>query len=235
MRPILCGHCGAAGLAPENSLIAIDMAVRHGMDAVELDIRCSSDGVPLLMHDPSCARTATAAHVVDQTEWRILKQLRLRDGSGGEPTEQTIPSLTDALDHARGRLITVIEIKSPTPVPPVLEAIRYAGVEKEVIVMSFDRAIMAEVHERAPTLKTGLIWQDGDVGATVAEFRNLPIVSSNHKTLSPKMLHDARRRGLHVWAWTVNEVNRMRELAEWGVSGIISDYPDRLQGAFSDD
>ena len=55
-RPIIA-HSGASGAAPENTLPAFDLAVRQGADAIELDIRLTAEGVPVVLHDATLDRT----------------------------------------------------------------------------------------------------------------------------------------------------------------------------------
>lgn len=228
MRPILCGHRGAAGLAPENSLSGIDCAIRHGMDAIEIDVRCSLDHVPVLMHDANFGRTTGVSRDVDALKWKDIRSLPLG-------ANESVPRLIDALDRMRGHAIAVLDVKPHVELPPILEAIRYAGAERDVIFMSFQRSLIDTAAAEAPNLRCGLIAEGGDVAATLDGMHGIPIVSCDEHCLSPKLLHHQHRLGLQVWAWTVNDGARIRELAEWGVDAIISDYPDRLQRIFDGD
>lgn len=61
--PLVIGHRGAAGHAPENTLAGVAAAAALGADAVECDVRLSSDGVPVVIHDDDLRRTTDAATV----------------------------------------------------------------------------------------------------------------------------------------------------------------------------
>ena len=78
--------------APENSREGVAFAAEVGADAVEIDLRLSRDGVPVLSHDPLTLRTTRRAHLVRRTSARRLTGLRLRD------SQETLPSFTEILD-----------------------------------------------------------------------------------------------------------------------------------------
>lgn len=89
---LIAAHRGGAGLRPENSRAAFDHAIRLGVDQIETDLQFSSDGEPVLIHDPTLDRTTTARGSVAHRSWTELKHVRLR-GTCGE----TIPHLGELL------------------------------------------------------------------------------------------------------------------------------------------
>lgn len=119
--PILVvAHRGCWLSAPENSLESLEACLRVGVDAVEIDVRLSRDGVPLVFHDGSLHRMTQAWGYFHEWDAAELKQLHLyeRDGSTthlvGKKllTDQTIPSLREVFAAVKGRMLVNVEIKS---------------------------------------------------------------------------------------------------------------------------
>lgn len=99
----------------ENSLNAIESCIAESIDMVELDLRITSDGVPILLHDEMLDRTTNGTGRVDQLRWADIKKLRLREGLGGDTplTGHRIPTLKEALRVAKGRILINLDSKVP--------------------------------------------------------------------------------------------------------------------------
>src|SRR3712207_1869075 len=122
--PYVIGHRGAAGYAPENTMVSFERALALRADAIELDVHPTKDGSLVVIHDPTLDRT-TSGHgpVVEHT----LAEIRALDaGSWFHPSfkDERVPTLDEVLDWARRRTPVVIEIKQG----PVF----YPGVEELV-------------------------------------------------------------------------------------------------------
>lgn len=108
---LVTAHRGAHGDAPENSLQAIENAIELGVDIIEIDLRFTRDGVPILLHDTTLDRTTTGSGPVAERGFDEIRTLRLltRDG---QVTDQVIPTLNEALEAARGRVVLDLDIKT---------------------------------------------------------------------------------------------------------------------------
>ena len=105
---LVAAHRGQWREAPENSLPAIEAAIEDGAHVVELDVRLTSDGVPVLMHDDTVDRTTNGTGRVDELTFAQIRELRLKKGLGGdqaEVTEQIVPTLAEAMEVLRGRAL----------------------------------------------------------------------------------------------------------------------------------
>lgn len=103
---LVAAHRGQWRAAPENSLAAIDEAIKDGAEIVETDVRLTRDGVPVLMHDATVDRTTDGKGRVDQMTLAEIKQLHLREGLGskvGAFTQHTIPTLEEAMSVVKNR------------------------------------------------------------------------------------------------------------------------------------
>lgn len=112
----------------------------------------------------------------------------------------------------------------------VLGDIRAAGIEDRTALQSFSAAALEEVKRQAPTITTvWLLDDDASVNDHLARLSFVPdVYSPNHTLLTRERVRQAQAQGMKVIPWTVNEPARMKSLVLWGVNGIITDYPDRL-------
>src|SRR5262245_4017798 len=154
-------HRGFSGIAPENTLAAIRAALEAGADRVEVDVLVTRDGVPVLLHDADLDRTTNGRGPVAA---RTLADVRALDAGGwfdARFTGERVPTLAEALEFCRGRILLNLEIKSeavedreaPAGVEAaVVEAIRRARAPAEVVVSSFDPRALVRVRRLFPEL-----------------------------------------------------------------------------------
>lgn len=119
---LIAAHRGAHLDQPENSLPAIRRAVEVGADIVEIDIRLTRDGVPILMHDETVDRTTNGTGAVAEMTLEEIRALRLR-GPDGEITDLPVPTLEEALEIGTDRVLINLDLKSDA-VPAVVEIVR---------------------------------------------------------------------------------------------------------------
>lgn len=101
---IVVAHRGDWRNFPENSLEAIDNAVKMGVDIVELDVKRTKDGELILMHDRTLDRTTTGKGLISDTNWDTISKLKLRNGCNIR-TIHNVPTLKEALLHAKGKIM----------------------------------------------------------------------------------------------------------------------------------
>lgn len=112
---MVVAHRGCWQGAPENSLAAVQACIDLGVDMVELDVRQSKDGVLVLMHDESVGRTTNGSGQINSKDHSEIRTLRLKDRSGGKEavlTSHTVPTLEEAMNLARGRILVNVDAKS---------------------------------------------------------------------------------------------------------------------------
>lgn len=232
---IVIGHRGCAARAPENTLEGLHQAIALGVDAVELDVRMSADGVAVLMHDATLNRTTNMRGRVDR-----LPLARLREADAGVrfPGGQTcrVPTLDEALSLLTDTPM-VIELKTPSAAPEALRLLRHHGAEGRVLVDSMHAAALA------PFAGTGI-----PRGASAAGVRALLGASLFGRDTGPlsfdalcvppwyagiplplqRFADAVRKAGRAMHVWTVNDPIYARTLWSWGVNGIITDDPGLL-------
>ncbi len=220
------------GHAPENTLAGIRRALDMGCDGVEIDVRLCADGVPVLIHDDQLERTTDAIGRIADTTLSDLRQFDAGDG-------ERIPTLRDALSLVDGRLLFVVELKV-TPgddiaalADAVLAEIERADALPWSWLWSFDSETIIELAKRAPHRSrvshlclspTPDIWQ-------IAAKHGLDGISMHASGLTEGNVAACRAHGLAAFVWTVNEPADIQRCIELGATGIVGDYPERIQSA----
>ncbi|ARJ64746.1 glycerophosphoryl diester phosphodiesterase [Magnetospirillum sp. ME-1] len=231
---ILIGHRGLAGLAPENTLSSFRAAHAHGLAMVEFDVRLSQDGVPLVFHDDTLERTTDGAGPVAGRDWADIA--RLDAGSWFAPAfaGEKVPSLEQALGLCLDLGLAVnMEIKpdrgreAGTAETALALALRLwpDGVAPP-LVSSFDAPCLEAARRVAPHWPRALLleslapgWRDQAQGLDVGALH------LDHRPLRAERVENARGAGFQVRAYTVNDPVRARQLRDWGVTGVFSDFP----------
>jgi glycerophosphoryl diester phosphodiesterase len=250
--PLLIGHRGAAGLAPENTMPSFREAVdRWGVDMIELDVRATADARCVVIHDATVDRTTDGTGAVARMTLEELRSLdagyRFTDDAGGHPFRGRgvrVPTLDEVLTAFPGLRFTV-EIKEGTVQAPLLEAIRKHHAVDRVLVAGMrhrDRALFRGYRGAvsAPTRTARRFWllhrfHLAWLWPRSADVFQLPELypwdgvegQGARRILTPRFVRDAARRGVPVHVWTVNDAGAMARLLGWGVDGLITDRPDR--------
>ena len=223
-----CGHRGASGHAPENTLGAIQLAAEMGAEMVEFDVQFSADGHPMLIHDPTLERTTNSRGRVKNKALSELKIIESGSWFGRKWSHEKIPTLAETLTRFGERLKFNIEIKGDGQISreiQVIEVVRNSGYADRCIITSFDHPCIDRVAVAAPELKIGYItkvWRKHYLTDKV------DVLSLKKNLVTEKRVTAAHAAGKEVHVWTVNEVEDMGRLLDLNVDAIITNYPDRL-------
>jgi len=243
-HPII-GHRGACGMAPENTLASLELAVAQGADALEFDLHLSSDGIPVVAHDPSLDRvTAFKGWIRERTAAELAGMdagYRFTlDGGRSFPWRdrgQGIPALAEVLRRFPA-VPLLLELKTVEVAEPARQVLEENDAKPQVVVASFLEAALE------PLRKTGFhtgasrrgilaLWLRSKVGlgasgpadsvyAVPDRYRERLLVPT------ASFIRAAREAGRPVHVWTVDDLARAAALWQQGVSGIVTNYPARL-------
>ncbi|MDN3593716.1 glycerophosphodiester phosphodiesterase family protein [Zunongwangia endophytica] len=111
----------------------------------------------------------------------------------------------------------------------VIKTIEDSGIPKERIVLqSFDFRILQYLHKAHPEYRlSALVYQDG-IDKNMEKLGFVPAVySPDYNMLSEASVDSLHQQDMKVIPWTVNDTTAMKQLLEWKVDGIITDYPNR--------
>lgn len=205
---LLLGHRGARRYAPENTIAAFDLALRHGADGFEFDVRCTRDRKTILCHDPKLNRLALRRHTLMQLQ------------ESCHSAEETPPCLEEVLDRYRDRFLN-IEVKVRGMEPVIARSVRRVR-PRHYFISSFLPSVVRRLHALDSSLVLGALaqtrWQ-------LRRWRILPVsyVVPHYRLLTPRLVEKLHAADKKVVTWTVNDPRQMLRAAELGVDAIISD------------
>ena len=233
MPPIITSHAACKGHAPENTLAGIRAALRHKADAIEIDLHCTRDGVPVLIHDSTLERTTDGdGEVADHS----LQQLRKLDAAASLPgvKRHEIPTLREVLKAVNGRALLVLEIKASQIEEDVLKVVRREKALDFCSVHSFRPGIVERVRRLEPKMPCSLLTvghdvKDWDQLLAFALSLNAQGIAVHHGATTAKRVRKAHLRELRFSTWTADKRDDVRRIAACGVDAITTNYPDRAR------
>jgi len=240
-RWIRIGHRGASGHAVENSATAVRIASQLGADMVELDVRLSRDGVPVVIHDAVLDRVTTGSGPVAERTWEELRTLRLREPKTGAALDEGLMTLADALNLCREEHLGVyIDVKDSAALPAIVAAVREHGFQHAAIIGSTVPDDVRALRELAPELPAA--WLVGlpprDIPGLLAELdamggTYLHLCWENagprpDQLLTPGDVELVHRAGKGIVCWHEERPDVIRGLKELGVDAVCSDLPELL-------
>lgn len=206
---LLLGHRGARNYAPENTLSAFDLALKHGVAGFEFDVRCTRTKQTIICHDGKFNRMVVRK--------RTLEQIHAKCSEDGRP-----PCLEDVLERYSQIAFLNIEIKVRAMERVVYEAVRRLPPKRGYFISSFLPSVVRKLHELDSSLPLGAISKSN---WHLRRWKMLPVryVIPHHRLLTPKLVDTLHDAGKTVITWTVNDPTIMERAAAMGVDGIISD------------
>ena len=242
-------HRGGAGLRPENTLAAFSHAVAIGADVLEIDVQPTADGAIVCIHDATVDRTTDGQGRVDSF---TLEELRKLDaghrwsGDGGRSFPFRgqgirIPTLEEVFSRfPETRMILEMKHGGAAVARPLCDLVRRSGMTEKALVASLNVDAVAAFRAACPEVLTAMNVAEARTFHSVhragLEFVYSPPVTAllipdriRDRTITTAALVEAaRRRNVRVQVWNINDEERMRQLAQIGVDGIMTDRPDRL-------
>lgn len=208
-------HRGLSGEAPENTLAAFRLAAEAGFPAVELDVRCTKDGVPVVLHDAALGRTMRVAGRVERMTWTEVRAA----------TNEEVPRLEDVVGELGTKLHWDIEVKEPQAADPTVALIRRLRLSNRTVLTAMNPVTLATARKADPTLRLGLIaigeLDRADIGA--ATEVGATWLMADHDYMDAQRAQFVQESGLRLGVWTVNEPTRARQMVDLGATCIITD------------
>ncbi|WP_278432857.1 glycerophosphodiester phosphodiesterase [Stutzerimonas kunmingensis] len=228
---LIYGHRGAKGEAPENTLVSFEQCLQHGVRRCELDLHLSRDGELMVIHDPTLKRTTGRRGKVVQHDADELVNYDAREGAPGWKTPCPIPRLSELFEkcdfeHWQLEVKSASRVRAARTVMAIKELAEQHRLLDRITVTSSSREVLRALNRLAPEISRGLVaeynWLDP---LKVARQYGCSLLALKWTLCTPERLEKARKQGLHVSVWTVNEPALMRRLADFGVDSLITDYP----------
>jgi len=237
---LIIAHRGASFDAPENTMAAFQLAYRLKADMIELDLQLTSDGVPVVFHDTKLDKKTDGTGLVNRYRLNELKMLNAGGWFSGSYTGEKIPTLSEVLDWAKGRILVNIEIK-PEAVADNIEGgieektvslVKKFEMENKVLISSFDYRVIKRIKDLEPAIKTGLLYHKNESkGAEYAELvrqYDADFFHCSHREVREKEAALLRNKKIPFLVYTVNTPSLMKKMIRFGASGIFTDKPGLL-------
>jgi len=256
-RIVNIAHRGASGHAPEHTLVSYETSEEMTGDYLEIDLQMTKDNQLIAMHDAELSRTTDGDGFVKDHTIDEIKILDAGTWFNEEHPQQAqpvfnqleVPTLDDILERFGTDTNYYIEIKTPEEYPDMVEALismlddyHLIGPDVpkgKVIIQSFSEASLREVKKAEPSLPLiQLISYNERAEISQAELARIKEyavgIGTNYKQLNQHYVQKVRATELLVHPYTVNEKKDMRRLIKWGVTGMFTDYPDRLDDVITE-
>lgn len=226
--PLPFAHRGGACEAPENTIPAFQRAVDLGFVYLETDVQLTRDGVVVAFHDDDLERTCGIPARISDSTWSEVAAARV---DGREP----IPRLDDLFDAFPDVRLN-IDCKSDAVLEPLATVLRRRDVLDRICVGSFSDRRLRRLRQRlGPTLCTStgpaetaaLVLAGRNVGR--AQAAQVPVRQGRVVIVTPRFIRLARRRGMQVHVWTIDDAAEMERLLDLGVDGLMTDRPAVLR------
>lgn len=224
---VVVGHRGSQA-GPENTIQAIDGAIDSGADYAEIDILLSKDGIPMVIHDDNLKRlTGENLNVYDLTATELSKLTITQNDQTGK-----ISTLDEILNHCRGKIDLIIELKLhghekrnlPAAVISVVEKNHF---QKNCKFMSNEYSLVEELKLNYPEYTVGYCVYGNLGNADFSSLRqlNVDFLIIEESMASKSFISKCNQAWLPVYVWTINEKQSMESCLKQGASGIITDKP----------
>lgn len=237
----ICGHRGASGYAPENTLEAFQLAAEQGADAVELDVHLTRDGALLVAHDEKIDRVSDGTGLIAEQTLAQLKKFNF-NRLHPEYENAKAPTLSEVYELLKPLgLVINVELKTGiNPYPGIeekaLELAAKMGMEDRVLYSSFNHASLERLQALKPDAYCGALYdgillrpwryaRDNKLNALHPHYRNVIFL--------PEYCRKAHKAGIEVNVWTVNSEREMKAMIEAEVDMMITNYPDRARAMLS--
>jgi glycerophosphoryl diester phosphodiesterase len=249
------GHRGARGMLPENTLAALNYAIENKIDVLELDLQMTKDKEIIIYHDKNI-NTDICNGISKPIKTLSLQEIKEYDcGSkknvnfpNQQPiTGEKIPSFIELIkliqSEYKYKIIEMnIEIKTEKSLDTddevyefsnkLIDILHKYNITNNVIIQSFDERALKNVKEIDSSIKTSYLIKELpslDNLIQISKQLGVKIISPEYKLMNKNIVTQLHENGFEVLPWTINDINISKQNIEYGVDGIITDYPKQLK------
>ncbi|MFA1821621.1 glycerophosphoryl diester phosphodiesterase membrane domain-containing protein [Virgibacillus oceani] len=227
----VASHRGDLMHAPENSMSSIRSALDKGVNAIEIDIMMTKDGVIVLNHDDDLQRTAGVHASIKDMTYEEVAEIDIGILYDESFTGERIPTMEQVLEKVtENDTLLILDLKSYNRKDEFTDEIvrlleKYDAVD-QTYVQSFNYDLLQEVRAKNEEIKIGQV-----LFLAMGNLSNLDIdfYTIRQNMLTSRFIENAHQLNREVWVWTVNSERNVHEVLKYNIDGIITDYPERVQ------
>lgn len=233
-KPVIYAHRGSSNYAPENTLVAFELAARQGAQAIELDAMLSADDTVVVIHDATVDRTTDGHGKVGELSLAAIKKLDAGSSFDFAYRGEPIPTLDEVFETMGKRVLINVELKNySTPLDSlparVAEVVRRHNMEKAVLFSSFNPIALVRIRGLLPECPIGLLALPGRSGAWarswIGRLIHYQAIHPEARDATPELIQAAHQRDQQVNVWTVDQEAQIKQLIHLGADGIITNDP----------
>ncbi len=237
--PHLFAHRGgnASGAKRENNIRAFESAAKLGYQFIETDVIATKDGQAITYHGSAnlITKLIYGLEIRRKVQKLTYAQVKNRIKLGGE----SVPKFSEVLSRFKEQNFC-IDVKTAEAVQPLVQAIKEVGAENRIIITSFSkrRSIKANTLLYGEDFSRACLCVYSLKGYVINIFPRLTLLRLKkqgfgyihvpYRCITKRMLEEARRHDIKIYAWTVNQEEEMKKLLAWRIDGIISDEAELL-------
>ena len=226
--PKIIAHRGASHDAPENTLLAFELAYQQQAKMIEFDVQLSADNIPVITHDADISTATGEKLTITNNTVSELKKWS---------TPNPIPTLKQLLDFAIAHqdLLLNLELK-PYPhadyqalVTRVMELIQLYDLKDRCLISSFHYPCL-EIISQQTNYSLALLSEKFSNDCLVkANTLKAVSINLNQQYLTEKQATIIKENGYQLCCYTVNDIKKAKQLFSWGVDSVFTDQPNALQ------
>lgn len=232
----IIAHRGASYLAPENTLASVRLGFALDADAVEVDVHLSADNRIMVIHDADSKRTGEKpGKVIRETHSDELRKINVGGWKDAKFQGEKIPFIEEVLEIVPEGKLLIIELKSSSEIVTYLqEAIVKSGIQKQLILISFDKEAIIKAKSLMPDIPAyWLLHNYKNYSLTqaieIAKTNNLQGLNVHFKLVDQEFMKRMKSANLDVYVYTVNDPKDAKKLSDLEVKGITTDRPGFLR------
>ncbi|UFH35629.1 glycerophosphodiester phosphodiesterase [Flavobacterium acetivorans] len=224
---VVCGHRGAMGHATENTLASIEKAIELKADMLEIDVFKIKTGEMVVFHDDALDRITNAKGKIEEYSFEELRKVLVAG-------QHQIPTLQEVIETINRKVVLNIELKganTATDTYKIIEEYKRKGWKnKDFFISSFRISELQKMRSLSNEIAIGLLTYKDPIEDVIKTGKELKAQAINpyHKTLTAANVAIMKANNFKIYPWTANEPADIKNLKELKVSGIITDYPERI-------
>lgn len=223
----ITSHRGNSIAAPENTLISLESAIELRADYAEIDVQQAKDGTLVLLHDRNLWRTTGLNKFIWELTYEEIKDLDAGSWFGKKYAGAGIPTLREAFELSKGKILLNIEVKihghEQDLEEKLVSLIEEYDFENQCTISSWNYGTLHKIKELKDELHTGYI-----ISAAYGDFyskADIDFISMKSSFITKSIVETTHRAGKAIHAWTVNTESEMERMKALGVDNIITDDP----------
>ncbi len=225
-KTLVIGHRGAMGHETENTLASVQKAMDLGVDMIEIDVFKISSGEIVVFHDERVERLSNSGGLIEEYNIFDVNKLILNGN-------HKIPMLQDVLKLIDNQVALNIELKGANTAEKVNFIVENYVDKKgwaldNFIISSFKWDELRKMRNFNQNIKIAILTEEDPIDAIpIAKELNAVAINPFFESLTEENINRIQSEGLKVYTWTVNETEDIQKMKNFGVDGIITNYPER--------